>query len=432
MQQAENAERAVLFLQGPLSPLYRKLADRLKQEGFGIFRIHFCLGDALFWKRSGGIAFRGKPAEWRAFIAGYLDSNGITDVVLHGDRRFYHRIAIEEAKKRGLYVAVSELGLLRPDWTTFERSGLSLRSHFPDDPDRVRAIAAAAPEPDLTSRFKTSFWKVAAPDIAYNLVNTFLWFAYPHYRRHTIYFPPLEYVAHALRLATGRLRQSRARHDIGKLRASGRPIFLFPMQLEGDFQLRENSPFSGMVEALDTVCASFSLHAPTDAVLLLKSHPLDNGLHRWDRIVRSLASAYGLEGRIVFADGGDLFEIAALAKGAIAVNSTAGLDLMRKGLPVKTLAPAIFDIAGMTDRQPLETYWHAPCPPDRELVDCFVKAIAATIQVRGTIYDDAGLAMLVETMAGRLIERSLNEPGGYCPHPPRLCRLASVDGTLQK
>jgi len=418
-----DRSRLVLFLQGPLSPLYSRLAGRLKREGLAVRRINLCIGDALHWKTGNAVSYKGRVENWRAFIADYLERHQVSDLVLHGDRRFYHRVAIEEAKKRGIYIAVSELGLLRPDWMTFERDGLSVRSHFPDQAEEIRAIAADSPDIDFSPRFRTSFFKVAVPDMIYNLLNTGLQVFYPHYQRHTIYFPPLEYLAHAIRMLTKGHRDQVANAEVDRLKYNDAPVFLVPMQLEGDFQLRENSPFKGMADALDAICASFKVHAPGDAVLLLKSHPLDNGLDGWKRVVRSLTLAYGLEGRLLFADGGDLLHMAAIAKGVVTVNSTAGLDVMQKGVPVKTLAPALFDIAGLCDQQPLAMFWNNPQAPAGDLVAAFVKAIAATIQVRGTIYDEAGLDLLVETMAERLLARSLNEPCGYCAAPPRLRRL---------
>lgn len=426
MTNQSGPSRVILFLQGPLSPLYTMLGRRLKRQGFAIRRINFCIGDETHWREGGATPYKGSVDAWRAFIGRFLDQHLISDLVLHGDRRIYHRIAIEEARKRGVYIAVSELGLLRPDWMTFERDGLSVLSHFPTDPDRIRQIADAAGDIDFSPRFKTSFWKVAVPDMTYNLLNTALWFFYPRYQRHTIYFPPLEYLAHGLRMMTQRQRDAKAMALVQRLEQSGVPVFLVPMQLEGDFQLRENSPFGGMAAALDFLCVSFQNHAPKDAVLLLKSHPLDNGLDGWKTVLRSLTLSYGLEDRIFFADGGDLLMMAKIAKGVVTVNSTAGLDVMRKGVPVKVLAPALFDVSGMSDQQSINEFWNNPQVPIREDVERFIKAIAATIQVRGTIYDDEGLDVLVESMAERLIERCLNEPNGYCDVPPRLSQLREL------
>lgn len=424
MTQKDGAgPRHVLFLQGPLSELYSLLGERLRQEGIRVSRINFNIGDALFWRAGGARAFKGKKEAWRGFIARYLDQNAVTDLVLHGDQRFYHRIAIEEALVRGVYVAVSELGLLRPDWTTFERNGTSVQSHFPEDPAAIRAIAEAAPAVDFKPLYKTSFRRVAVPDMVYNLLNTALWFLSPHYQRHTPGFPPVEYMAHGLRMLGKQRRERAVALLLDHLKISGQPVFLVPLQLDGDFQIRANSPYSNMAEALEEIVNSFHRAAPQNAVLLVKSHPLDDGTGGHLRTLRALAHGYGLAGRLHFADGGDLMAMAAIARGAVTVNSTAGLELMMRGVPVKTLAPAIFDIQGLTDPKKLDLFWNQPHPVNVEMLAVFIKAIAATIQVRGTIYDERGIRHLVDTMSERLIFRLCNEPLGFVDKAPRRKKL---------
>ena len=57
----------------------------------------------------------------------------------------------------------------------------------------------------------------------------------------------------------------------------GKRYFLFPLQLSGDYQIRSHSPFLSMTMALEYVLTSFARHAPPDAILLVKEHPLDVG-----------------------------------------------------------------------------------------------------------------------------------------------------------
>jgi capsular polysaccharide export protein len=149
----------------------------------------------LHWRRGGATSFRGYLAEWPGFIDGFLETHGITDLILHGDRRAYHRIAGEAARQRDIQVIATELGYLRPDWMTIERDGTASGSHFPREPAAIRVIAAQAPPIDFQPVFNNRFSKVAIPDVQYNMANTLLWFLYSHYQRHTIYFPPLEYAA---------------------------------------------------------------------------------------------------------------------------------------------------------------------------------------------------------------------------------------------
>ena len=270
--------RSFLFLQGPLSPLYRRLADALEGHGHAVCRVNLCFGDWLHWRRAGAVSYRGKIEDWPDVVAGIVHARGITDVILHGDQRPYHKAAAMAARAAGARIIVTELGYLRPDWMTLERDATAAGSHFPRDPEGIRRLAARCSQPDLAPRFKASFWRVAVPDVVYNLSSTLLWFLYPHFRRHTIYFPPVEYAAWIGRLLTQSRRDARARSVVDRVVAERRATFVLPLQLEGDFQIRAHSPFAGQAQGLDHIVGSFATHAPSGSMLLIKSHPLDNGL----------------------------------------------------------------------------------------------------------------------------------------------------------
>ncbi len=195
--------RTFLFLQGPLSPLFSRIADRFAAADHRVLRVNLCIGDRLHWRRGGAVDYRGTVHSWPAFIDALMAREGVADLILHGDRRIYHRMAGELTRARGIHVIATELGYLRPDWMTIERDGTSTGSHFPDDLYAIRAIAAAVGPVVLTPKFANSFWLVAAPDVTYNLANVVLWFLYPHYRRHTIYHPVIEYCARVEALVGG-------------------------------------------------------------------------------------------------------------------------------------------------------------------------------------------------------------------------------------
>lgn len=413
-------ERRILFLQGPLSPLFKLIGDRLRSKGMSVCRINFCAGDWLHWHGAGCSSFKGTPATWPNFIADYLSRNGITDLVLHGDQRIYHRIAIARARAMGLHVAVTELGALRPGWMTLERNGLSTLSHFPDDPGRIRQIAGRAGDVDLSPMFPSSFLLQTAPDVAYNLLNVFLKPVYPGYERHTIYPPLEEYLRGAARLVGEKARNTDADTAIRKLQANGTRYFVLPLQLEGDFQLRRHSPYDSFEQVLDRVFRSLAEHAPQETHLVLKSHPLDVGFENWAAVAENLAGRHGLGGRILFLDGGGLAGPFEKAAGVVTLNSTAGLEALQAGVPVKTLVPAHYDIEGLTYQGDLAGFWHAPEKPDADLLMAYVRALAVSTQVRGSIHNRDGVRAAARNMADRIAARTLNPHGAFQDPPPRL------------
>ena len=79
---------------------------------------------------------------------GFMVREGVTDLVLLGEERPYHRDAITAATARGIDVYVVEMGYLRPDWITLEGGSalsgsvvadrdLGLADEQPHRPERV-------------------------------------------------------------------------------------------------------------------------------------------------------------------------------------------------------------------------------------------------------------------------------------------------------
>ncbi len=412
--------RTVLVLQGPLSPLYRQIADRLEAAGCRVLRVNLNLGDVLHWRRPGGIAFRGRPEAFGDFLAGLIEREQVTDLVLHGDRRIYHRIAGSVARARGVRVIATELGLLRPDWMLIERDGCAMASHFPEDPDTIRAIAAQVPKRDRTVRYPSSFFLVAVPDVIYNLVAVAGRPLFPFFRRHTPDHPVLDYGAWLVRLLGEKKRDARAAALAARLGADIARWHVLALQLDGDFQIRDNSPYAGMVPVMAEVIASFARNAPAGDHLVIKNHPLDNGLLRLGAAAARIAAAHGVADRVHFVDGGGLKPLLAGAAGFVTVNSSAALEALAAGVPVTALAPALYRISGLVFTGPLDAFWAGAPAPDAALLDAFLDSAAATLHVRGSIHSRAGLPAAAAAMAARILADDLNQPGGYVDPPPRL------------
>ena len=387
--------RSFLFLQGPQSFFFERLGRALVARGHRVHRVNLNLGDRLFW-RLPATDFRGRFEAWPGFIAKLLEERAVTDLVLLGDRRPYHIVAAEVARVRGVAVLVTDLGYMRPDWLTLEQDGMTTASRFPRDPETIRALAAHFPEPDLTPRFHTPFWRLALHDIAYNMAAALGRPLYPYYRRHGIYHPFAEYAGWGMS-APRRLAARRATAAAkARLADEAGSYFLYPLQLTTDFQLRAHSPFADARDALSLVMRSFAAN-DGQRRLAVVGHPLDEGLIDWRRLVREAGDA-----RIVFLDNGIPDALLANAAGVVTVNSTIGLSALRYGVPVKTLGSAIYDVAGLTHAGDLAGFWADPQPPDPALVADFTRALIGATQVKGGFHtrdaQDAALAIFVERL----------------------------------
>ncbi|NLR95702.1 capsular biosynthesis protein [Rhizobium sp. P38BS-XIX] len=414
-----DSPSAFLFLQGPSSPLYVEIARILRAAGCKCIRINLNAGDWISWRTDGALNYRGDFSRWREFVRQRIADENITDVILHGEERPYHRIAVEEAQRLGVRVNVVEMGYLRPDWVTLERDGLSSNSHFPVDPAHILNAAANLPEPDRTRRYSQTFLAEALYDLAYYLPTVFLWFLYPGYRRHGLYHPLMEYAGWLRRLPASGKRGRDAKKAIDSLIADRTDFFVYPLQLQTDYQLRSHSPFHQQQDAIRLILSSLAQNAVASTHIVVKLHPLDNGLVDWRMYLAEVSASCGLSARVHFLDGGNLDHLVAASRGMVTVNSTAALSALQAGKPVKALGTSIYDIEGLSDQQPLDRFWTDPAAPSPEIRSAFFRLLAASVQVRGNFCSREGAEAAAAHIAERLLSKTVNLPGGYVDPAPR-------------
>lgn len=421
-----NASKVFLFLQGPPNLFARHLADELEQRGHRALRVNLCTGDFLYWLGRPAKNFRNRLSRWETYLRDFIAREGVTHVLYYADRLPYHRIAIKIAEELGLVAVSYEFGYLRPDWITVERRGMSAQSHFPDDPELIRQIADQAPEPDLVARYRYPFYLEAINEVVFNLSNFFLFFLYPFYDADKMYNRMREYLSYIPRLLTESRNTRDANTTIAHLIETKRRFFVFPLQMQNDYQVRANSPYRHLSEVMRETLISFATHAPTDAQLVFKVHPLDNGIERWPSVLSELAAETGVSDRVRLIDGGNLLDLLRHAQGVVLINSTVGIHALQVDCPVHVMGIATYDIAGLTHQGSLDTFWQAPSPPDPDLRDALVRAMAATIQVKGNFYTPEGRAAAIPEIADRLIDGRVNEPGAFIDPPPRLARARQL------
>ncbi|BAP88384.1 capsule polysaccharide biosynthesis protein [Burkholderiales bacterium GJ-E10] len=410
---AAAGPRHAVFLQGMPSPFFSRIAERLRAHGWRTTRINLCIGDRLFWRGGDVVDYRGTPGHWPAFLDDFFAAQGVTDLLLLGEQRRYHREAVGLAHGRGIRVTVTDFGYLRPDWITFERDGMSGGSRFPRDPAAIRALAARCPQPDWARRYTEGAVRMARADLGYNLANLLLGWLHPHYRRSDMRPPTLVYTpASAWRLWTNARVRPRMEAFVQGLIASGRRYYVFPLQLDFDFQIVAYSPFSSIEESIDLVVASFARHAPADAELVLKEHPWDPALHDWAHAMQARAREHGVESRVHYLRGGNLDELIRGSDGVVTVNSTSGLRALQLGCPVQVLGQAVYDIAGLTFAGGIDAFWTQAAPPDPQLLADALRALAGTVQIRGAFFHDDGLDCAVTEAVQRLLHDRVGAPLG--------------------
>ena len=414
--EGERTQRHILFLQGPASPFFSRLGAALKARGHRVDKINLNLGDRLFW-RGRASAYRGRFTRWQSYLEKRFDREPITDLVLFGDCRPYHRAAVELARPRGIAVHVFEEGYLRPDWVTMERGGVNGFSSLPTTASEIRRLSEALPEGPTPVKAGPSLRNRVTWDVFYNLSCTLGRVIYPFYRHHRPWPVMLEYASWMKRLALMRLEKERSRVALARLATSEPGVFLFPLQLDSDFQIRVHSDLRSMEEALRVIIPSFAAHAPVTDQLVVKAHPLDNGLVNRRRQVQTIARASGVEDRVIFIEGGSLSRLSQDAKGLVTVNSTSGMVALEQQRPVAVLGRAIYHIEGLTHQGSLNDFWERPTRPDPELLAQFIRFLKAEALVNGSFFTEQGLRSAVAGAVAR-VEAT----------PPRHFQLPAAEG----
>lgn len=401
LSDASTAPMRFLFLQGIASRFFDRLGRSLESRGHRVGRVNFNGGDKLFWTGA-AVDFTGRPDDWPDFLARVLASDAVTDVLLFGDCRPLHVAAIAVCNRKGVRVHVFEEGYVRPDWVTMELGGVNGHSSLSRDPAWYEGTAKTLPTVPAFPGYSSRPVRRRAVDcIAGAAAELAMTWRFPHYRTHRPWNPAVEGMGWALRLATMPLAKRRSRAAMRRLERAGR-VFFLPLQLDGDSQLVHHSHFPSMSRAVEFILDSFAAHAPPDAVLAVKCHPLHNGLTDWRRLVDEIAGRTGSASRVVLVEEGDLGAMLGAASGVVTVNSTVGTLALARGVPTLVLGRAVYDIRGLTSPGGLDAFWNDPVPPDRDIFDAFLKVLSGTCLVRGGYFGEDQIITVVDGVVERL------------------------------
>ena len=396
--------RSFLFLQGPHGAFFRNLGQALQARGHRVTRVNLCGGDWMDW-RGGAVNYRGRTSDWSAWVSRLMAERGVTDILVYGDWRPHHREAVHLARLRGIKVWAFDEGYLRPHWITMEEGGVNGNSTLPSTPEAVREAAhGALTEPGaIPSENPLAFrqWLGFCYAGASLLGIPF----FPFYRTHRPY-------SHLRELCSGWIprylfRQKRQKvSDAAVAHIGEAPYYLFPLQLDSDSQVRRYSPFSGMREAIAWVMTSFAQYAPKDTRLVIRNHPLDSGLIRYDRFIRSFSAACGIADRVLFVESGNGVEMIRKSRAVVLLNSTMGLQALELGKPVYCVGKAVYAMPRLAENSmedSLAAFWNAPRAPEPELLADFEKVVRCKTLINGNFYYDEGMEMAVQGCVDRLL-----------------------------
>jgi len=398
-----------LFLQGMQSSFFKRVGKNLVVRNCRISRINFCLGDWIFWGGNNSYSFRGRIFEWKNYIENFLDENEVTDIVLVGEQRRYHDVAIKAAKERGVRIIVTDFGYLRPDWIAIEQDGMNGCSLLPRDIGQIHKINNNLSQVNLGPVFHDGEINRILCDLVYSFSTAADFLFFPHYVRSDMRPHPLKGLFYSLiKWIKLLVNYSATKKFTDRVAMGDMSFFLFAMQLEHDFQIVKYSPYNDLIEPIEEVVRSYSAHCSKEHNLIFKNHPCDLGIRNWKMIIGKLAKKYGIENRVFFVDGGtSLDKLLKYCNGLVTVNSTSGLRAIKLGYPVKTLSTAIYNMPGLTFQGSLDDFWKNAAKPDQSNVSAFINVVASKLHIRGVFFNEPGMSNGIKDFAEKLYSRNV-------------------------
>lgn len=396
-----------MLLQGLMGPFFRQLGHGLRKAGHEVYKVNFNGGDRAYWGLPNGIDYRGTLADWPEAFAGLVAQHRITDVMLFGDCRVHHIAALRVCRALAIKVWVFEEGYIRPDWVTMEIGGVNGHSLLSRDPVWYRKRAAELPPVPAHRKVPSSFRRRAIQGLWYNVADVFTRWRFPGWSTHRPWHPLVEGVGWARKLLRRDERRQHGEALLARLQEERAGYFLFPLQLDSDAQIRLHSPFVGMIEGIKLVLQSFAEHAPPGARLVVKEHPLDNGVRDWQLETHDLARRFGIAERVDYLAWGDIEAIAEGALGMVTVNSTSGTLALARGVPVVVLGKAVYDLPDLTFQDGIDRFWTEATPPDAATFAAFQRVLIDQCLIPGGFFSDEALDKVVTHAIARFEGRPL-------------------------
>ncbi|SFI49905.1 capsule biosynthesis protein [Celeribacter neptunius] len=402
------ASRVFLMLQGPHGPYFWGLGKMLRAAGAAVWRVGFNAGDRAFWFSSKSfLPYTGTPEAWPETFAEIVANKGVTDIVLYGDTRPVHALAIEKARALGLTIHVFEEGYIRPYWVSYERDGSNGNSSLMGL--SVEDMRVALDKIDQDNIEPPAQWGDMRQHIFYGaLYHWFVLFrngAFKHFKGHRELPVTREFLLYFKRLILMPQHYlSRGWHTRRILNA-GHPFHIALLQLEHDTSFQVHSPYSTMPEFIADVIQGFATGAPAHHHLVFKAHPLENDRRNLRHEIRRISAEYGVEHRVHYVRGGKLQRLLHSARSAVTVNSTAGQQVLSLGIPLRILGQAVYDKPEFVSHQPLEEFFSHPDRPDTRAYRDFRQFLLETSQVPGGFYSKRGRQQLLRLVVDLMLSQ---------------------------
>lgn len=407
-----------LILQGPMGWFFSDLTTVLKQHGQLVTKVNFNGGDQFFWRHDGALRYTGDLDTLGPWLRDLMRRQRIDALILFGQMRPIHCVAREVARDLGVGVFVFEEGYLRPNYITVERRGVNALSRLP----RSASFYAERHQPRHPPPLPThqNIRRTALIAAAYGLASLVLTPWYPNQQHHRSLNPvtePLRWARSLVRHLAYRVREQGQQERLCSPGLTKR-WFLVPLQVQADSQVLHHSGFADIEAFITHVMTSFTEHAPLQAGLVIKHHPMDRAYTDYRRHIQREAARLKIGHRVVYLHDQHLPTLLDNTRGVITINSTVGLQALHHGAPVITLGESVYSMPGLVYGGPLASFWEDPGTVDQALYLRFRHHLIAHTQLNASFYAQSPALSLRPDSATRSTTRADLTPNRH-PQPIR-------------
>jgi len=379
---------SVLLLQGPVGPFFDGLTSWLLKRNIHVNRIVFSGGDWHDCKKIKPIEFTRQNEEWAVFLKEQCHKLNVDAIVIFGQSRFYHKVAIEVANSVGIAVVVFEEGYFRPGFITLELNGVNAKSSSLDQyeivDNRLQITAVTV---------KNKFLKSIYFSVIHYAFIFFMDSKFPNYQHHrprSLWFYSMYWAKTVLRKIISHRKDL---ENQNKLFQNKKPYLFVPLQFEGDAQIKLYSKFNSMNEFVEKIIKNFAEHENANLLLVFKQHPHGIGGNNTEKFIKKLIETENLRNRVFYFNSGDTDLLVKNSRAVITVNSTVGIKAIEFRKPLYALSPSVYFRDGIVFNGALDEFLNAiedfPSVEKVKLLN-FLHDLKNITQVPGCFYSGSG------------------------------------------
>ena len=287
--------------------------------------------------------------------------------MLYGDTRPVHAQAVARANTLGLRVHVFEEGYMRLFWVAHERGGSNGNSRLMNT--TVSEKQTTLERSDMEAPMPQNHWGDMRQHVFCGAL--YHWFVifrngqYRHFRTHRNIPVIKEFGLYVKRLLLMPMQGIKRHIATWRIRNGGFPFHLALLQLELDSSFQMHSHFDTIPDFLELVIRDFAKGAPQHHHLVFKAHPLVDGRVPVRKYLKEMAAQFGVSDRVHYVRGAKLARLLNDARTAITMNSTAGQQVLWRGIPLKIFGSAVYSKPEFISYQPLVQFFKAAERPNK-------------------------------------------------------------------